>query len=329
MKLVSVDGNPAIYSKPEADDNCLHYSNIALDTDFNWQLLPSKVSGWITLHSDMAPRQWTWEFIHSDKVVIARTRKGVDAEGNSLEIECDMETTVLKEGLYRTRLTKTWTGRVGVRNRKTRKMEWSDNPVYPVAIDPDISEEIVAANDNGYENDGSWYTSAVRFGYASQLINAGWRFQTVAVPNGDDIDLATFKSYVTLYGSPDAYGTMYGYDTDDAVAFSNGKLPNSLAKTTASTSFPKQTSNGQKSFTVTGIVQEIIVRGGWSTGNDLSLFVIAASASQYNYQYHSYYPDSGKHGRLEIDYSAPAGGGAAPLPLSALDIFSPSIIQGI
>jgi hypothetical protein len=337
MKLLSVGGNPVIHSGPEADDNCLHYTNIALDTDFHWQLFPSKVSGWVTLHSDIAPREWVWEFIHSDKVVIARTTNGFDSEGNKLEIECDIETTVLKDGLYRTRLTKTWTGRVGVKNRKTRKMEWNDSPVYPVAIDPDVSEEIVAEFDDGFEDMLTWTDTSINLGYGMfSVSHPAWRFQTVSVTNAKALSLANFKINQTGYGSPDAYGTIYGYDTDDARRWgytdeSPAPYPTSVTKTTASTSLPGTGSTGQRTFDITTIVEEITVRGGWATGNDLAIFAIGAYANQYSYQSFSDYPSSGNHGRLEIDYTSV--GGVTPLPPTTLDVFSssifvPTVIQG-
>ena len=330
MKLLSVGGNSVVHSEPEAEDNCLHYNNIALDTDFNWQLLPSKVSGWVTLHSDMAPREWVWEFIHSDKVVIARTTMGIDAEGNKLEIECDMETTVLKDGLYRTRLTKTWTGRVGVRNRKTRKMEWSDNPVYPVAIDPDVSEEITADADDGHEVMLSWNYTSISFGYGMMgmpPLTPGWIFDSVAITNAKALSLANFKINQTGYGSPDAYGNIFGWDVDTATAFGMGTFPSTVTRTTASTSLPGTGSTGQRTFDVTTIVEEITERAGWATGNNLSLVGISGYTNQYNYQTFSDYPDSGNHGRLEVDYAG-GGGGPAALPPTALDLFSSSIIQG-
>lgn len=327
MKLLSVGGKTPQQSIGSAKDNCLNYPAIAMDTAFHWQLLASKVSGWVTLHSEHAPREWAWEFIHSGGVGIARTKRGIDSEGRPLEIECDIETEELKPGLYRTILKKRWTGRVGSRNKTTRKMEWSDKATYPVAIDPDISEQIVAEADNGYQMDGSgsgsaWYTSDIKFGHAAEaLINCGWRFQTVAVAQADTIDLANFKIYQTVAGTPDASGKMYGYDTDDAAAFSDSKLPDTLAKTSASTTIPQGASYTQQTFAVTAIVQEIVNRGGWSSNNDLSVFVIADSSNQYSYQYFSLYSSPGKHGRLEIDYSGVSG------PVATNNVFKLRAVQ--
>ena len=331
MKLLHIGNNEVGYSvNVTPDDNCLHYSAVALDTDFHWQLLPSKISGWITLHSDDAPREWVWEFIHSDKVVIARSRQGIDAKGRKLEIECDIETSKIKDGLYRTILTKRWTGRVSTRDPVTRQREWTEDVVYPVAIDPDISEQIIAIEDDGYEYDSTWYNAdsgpAIGEGVSYNLYHAGWRFQTVAVPlSGDTIDLANFKIYQLANTDP-AIATLFGDDVDDSAAWATASRPTLRAKTTASTYVPESYGAAHDTIhVVTAIIQEIVDRGGWATGNDISLFMIGDINNTGDKTGFYQYAENGKHGRLEIDYSSII----LPIDFATKGIFKDIMIRGI
>lgn len=298
----------------EADNNCLYYRGIAPDADLHFQLLPAKVQAWATLHSEHAPREWEWEVLHAPPVGVAVNVRGWDAAGRAVEIVSERATERLSNGTLRTRLVKRWTGAVWERDQRTRERRRVE-PAYPVVLDPDISEEIVAMADNGTElvDYGSWYDFLCHLGHvAGSGRNPGWRFQGVAVPNsGDSIDLATFKINCSLVTGAGGSGTMYGYDADDAAAFSGTNRPSVLAKTTASASWSPSTT-GQKTVDVTSVVQEIVDRVGWSSGNDISLFALEASSAG-NYSAFYIYFSSGNHGRLEIDYTA-GGGGSASLP---------------
>jgi hypothetical protein len=330
MKLLSVDGYAPEFSKPQPHENCLHYEAIAEDTDFHWQLLPSKVSGWVTLYSDAAPREWKWEFVHSGKVCIARSKMGIDAEGNKLEIECDIDTEKIKPGLYRTILTKRWTGRVITRNKKTRKQEFGLCPVYPVCIDPDISEEITADINDGYESSGAWSynMNPIKLGYSTGVAyHPGWRFIGACVGRtGDSIDLANFKINQASYYNNGGAGVMYGVDEDSAANFSTTR-PSLATKTTATATWSANAGTGQLTENVTAIVSEITGRAGFSSGNNIAVFIITTDSSS-NYCTFSYYPDSGNHGRLEIDYTTSGGGGGGGLTINN-KVFENSVIRGL
>lgn len=188
------------------------------------------------------------------------------------------------------------------------------DPVYPVAIDPDISEEIVADSDDGTDapDVDTFYSTFCEFGKAF-IANRdpAWRFQSVAVPSsGDTIDLAIFKINATFAEFGGGKGNLYGYDTDDSVTWSNSIRPELVAKTTASV-YGAIPAAGQYSFTITSVVQEIVDRTGWATGNDISVFFINSSGIDELSEL-SDYPSSGNHGRLEIDYTVAAGGGFVP-----------------
>lgn len=297
---------------PYAKDNNLHYPAVALDTDVHFQLRPEVCAAWITLHSEHAPRQWEWEFYHRKPIGIARNVRGWDANGNQLDLHIDSSTEKLGNGLRRTRLVKRWSGAAVEqfgRRRDTRLVD----PAYPVVIDPDISEEIVDDNDDGTDG-GFWSNTKVQLGdLGGGDLHPGFRFQGIAIDQADTIDLSTFKIYMGYSMGSGGSGTIYGYDTDDAAAWGT-PLPSTVTKTSASTSWPASASSGQKTFTVTSIVQEIVDRGSWGNGNDMSVFGISDAAANNGSQFADY-PSSGNHGRLEIDYT---GGGAGTSPKGPL-----------
>ena len=306
MRLLGVSGTP------EADGNCLRYLNVADDVDVHFQLLPSKVRGWVTLHSPQAKRKWEWEFHHKSPIGIAQNVQGWDVGGRPLEIVTRRSTIKLSNGTRKTTVEKEWTGFVWERDPKTREKRRAE-PVYPVVMDPDISEQIVSEADDGFEyNDTSWnyagYGGYSRIGELFGTYNAGWRFQGIAnIASGDTIDLVVHKVRIRTGGDYPTF-TVYGNDTDDAAQWGGGIRPSTVTKTAASVSGSFSNSNSyDKSMTITAVVQEIVDRGGWAAGNDLAVFWIGDTGVGYRLMYD--YPSSGNHGRLEIDYTAGGGGG--------------------
>jgi hypothetical protein len=290
------------------------------------------VAGWLTLHSDAAPREWKWEFIHSGKVCIARSKIGLDANGDKLEIECNIDTETIKPGLFRTILTKRWTGRVAKRNKKTRKLEYNTSPAYPVCIDPDISEEITSGPDDGYEkttagwqHDAAEPTLGENNGYS---YHPGWRFTYVGIRQGDTIDLANFKIYQNYHYGAGGAGTMYGVDADTAPSFTV-TIPSAAAKTTATATWSANAATGQLTENVTTLIAEIVARSGWSGQNHMGLFILETGATG-NISKFDEYSSSGKHGRLEIDYTQSSGGGGGSGGLAmGNSVFNSAMIRGI
>lgn len=308
MRLLHAAGKTLRNVPSEAAGNCLYYRDVATDADVHFQLRPAKVSAWTTLHSRHAPRSWTWEFIHSPPVGIAMTVRGWDALGRPAEIKVERSTTRLKNGTYRTLLTKRWTGAVWERDPETRKRRRVE-PEYPVVLDPDISEEMVNEFDDGTENNGTWNRYFTGLGQPFNSYHAMWRWRTIAVAQGVTIDLATFKIKPYSHSGSGGAGTIYGYDTDDAAIWSNTIKPSTVAKTSATATVTAGTGTTDRSFDITTIVQEIINRAGWVSDNDLGIVGLETSASGNNTNWYDY-ASSGKHGRLEIDYTA--GGAATP-----------------
>lgn len=182
-----------------------------------------------------------------------------------------------------------------------------------------INEDLTANADDGREYFGFFsvdYPGIVQgLYYGSYLTYAGWRFQTIAVPQGATINSATLTPTLRNFNSPSGWniGRLFGYDTDDAAPWTvgfSGVVPSEIAKTTAFTSLASFTGTGGSpvAIDVTAIVQEIVDRGGWASGNDMSFFggVTGATAAAWFYDYRD---DAAKAATLEIDYTE--GGPAA------------------
>lgn len=98
------------------------------------------------------------------------------------------------------------------------------------------------------------------------------RFLNVTIPQGASITSATLQlADNTTAGGDGAFGVLYGNDTDDAPAWGGATTPESMTKTTTSAVMSNaDVSGGVHTVDVTDIVQEIIDRAGWVSGNDLA-----------------------------------------------------------
>lgn len=134
-----------------------------------------------------------------------------------------------------------------------------------------------------FDDDGSVYIYSsgvycVASLNAAELTKAGWRFQNVTVPQGTQIDSATLtvRAVTASSGTVDITVDIYGVDEDNVSAWADStNNPKNATLTTASVSHTV-TSNWstpqEDEIDVTDIVQEILDRGGWSSGNALAFY---------------------------------------------------------
>ena len=96
-------------------------------------------------------------------------------------------------------------------------------------------------------------------------------FTSVTVPAGATITSATFSYNVQAYnGSPALL--VYGEDADNPSTASTAADGNGRTLTTANVD-PAFTGTGNKDINVKTIVEEIIARAGWATGQNMQLFI--------------------------------------------------------
>ena len=167
-------------------------------------------------------------------------------------------------------------------------------------------------------DDGTEFGTGALFQSDSVSWNAGFnsmfgvtataflRFLGVDVPNGATVSDATLTvTVVSITGTPDT--TWFGVDEDDVAQFASpGNLPTSATTTTASVDGDPP-GTGVQSFDVTAIVQEIIDRAGWASGNAMA-FVCKDNAGSGNnlWQGEDLEDGGGGEASLEITYTAAA-----------------------
>jgi hypothetical protein len=158
-----------------------------------------------------------------------------------------------------------------------------------LAIYPDTwgATPIAADADDGVELGGTWNAAGYDGGGydyfgsdTSSLFHPGWRW-AVAVAKDAMVSSATLTYNATaneygFSGSPTS--DIYGAAEDNAAAWATATRPTARTKTTATTAHNPTTGTGARNITVTGIVQEIVSRAGWASGQYMALFAITDSA---------------------------------------------------
>ena len=245
----------------------------AFDTDLEIVAENSAVKFARILKSDKAPTEAKFKVTGNFKV------KAIDAEVGLLTNELPVEWSVV-DGI----LTETLK---------------PDRPVkYPVRIDP--TWQVGASTDDCYlqKVDGSWafYTNLAEItpGYTSSTNlykGGGMRFLNVTIPQGATINAANLVFTCYVAGSGTTVNTrITGNDVDDAVTWSTladfqarrgtvigGANDNYITAAQVDwDSIPAWSADEQGADTtspeIKTVIQEIIDRVGWSSGNDLALF---------------------------------------------------------
>ena len=185
---------------------------------------------------------------------------------------------------------------------------------------------ISAAADDGQEYGSDWTTyfsgaspAASLFGddsFGSRL-NVGLRWSSVAVPQGATITSATLTYTKNAGGSPaDIAGTptcrVTAVASDSAAQWSSSIRPSNTSKTTAYTDHTGTSGSGTASINVTSIVQEVVNRAGWASGNAMAFNLVGTSALAGNMR-GLYDSSTANPPTLEVVYTA--GGGSTAIPV--------------
>jgi hypothetical protein len=105
----------------------------------------------------------------------------------------------------------------------------------------------------------------------------GFRFQNISIPQGATIDSATFYMRHTGDSTQEQITIeLYGVDTDDfSSAWGSSNKPSNQTLTTNydtntfNSAFTPNSLYDTREYDIKDIVQEIVNRGGWSSGNDM------------------------------------------------------------
>jgi len=174
-----------------------------------------------------------------------------------------------------------------------------------------FNSAVAASSDDAMEN-GS--TGAINRTAGQNYLDAtyshnGLRFLNVTIPQGATINSASLDLEVTstTYDDPDL--NIHAQAADDPATFSTTATDiSSRSRTTAKTQWTATGigSGAKSSPDLKSVIQEIIDRPGWVSGN--SLIAILVNRGSANFRYYAYENASSKPPpELTIDYTAATG----------------------
>jgi len=190
-----------------------------------------------------------------------------------------------------------------------------------------FTRRVASSNDDGTKRGSlSWSTSFTTFGddsfFGDNIV--GLRFNNVTVPSGAIINSAKITFRSTGESNFQYYQKIYGIDEDDTADLSSD--PTGRTKTTASVDWDPNgffdetdidTSN------IGSIVQEIIDRAGWSSGNDMGFLIQDDAGSSHTANVYDYADSTTLCALLTIEYTT---GSPSPSPTpSSSESRSPSL----
>ena len=319
-RLTSI-GGPVRAVRPTVENGVFVWKGIARNADCTIRPYNNGVKAYVALNGPDAPHKFTWEI--TGKRTLLSPITGHDAEGRKLEL-------VQEESGGS--ITVTCTGNVydkTVLRRKNRRRQQTVPAKYPLLIDPSVNLNITDGGDDVHYLSYTVYTSynsliaGITYvcGMLREYITAsssyaimwgGLRFQSVAIPQGATIDSADITVYnLEIEDSPVA--RVYADDVDTAAAWSAGSIPKDITKTTAYTEVTPG-STGSYQFSVTSVVQEIINRAGWTSGNDIRFAAFGQNTGQTTAKWKIAAQEHATQDEAQLDivYSTAGGGGLGP-----------------
>jgi len=137
----------------------------------------------------------------------------------------------------------------------------------------------------------------------------GVRYSNINIPQGSTVTSASFWGYIQG-PNDDVYTTIYGNDVDDAQNFNDNQNIISIVqrpRTTANVVWQAEGIGADNTWVektgLEGIINEIVNRATWSSGNSIVLLFIADVGSIKSFAIDSYEGDSSKASRLDITWT--------------------------
>ncbi len=305
-------------------NDCLWFKSIDADYDLCFILDPARLRIFKKLHKPTSARSNAWivETRNADHLNVVFETIGHDNEdlavnrddGGALQQRAVKLAHQIDRLSGKTqRFTETWSGEVTKIDKVTRIRTLETDPVYPVWIDFDITEEVTIDKDDGrIFEENKWYASLIRIYDGVTTNHPAWRFQGISgINSGDTIDYAAIN--VEAYGGDNNYtwdADFHCHDVDDAPYWDSGDVvwdPTTTTANTSVTNFPPN--NDPNAVVITSAVQEVIDRGGWASGQDIRVIARTTGApSGADLRLARYGEAGGAPGQLVIDFTAAAGG---------------------
>lgn len=183
-----------------------------------------------------------------------------------------------------------------------------------------FNQQISASGDDGGEGSGSVSLSGTNLNANSPTQYIGWRFTNVTIPQGSTINSATMNLNFVSASFDDPNVLFYAEDVDDASAFAETTNNISGRTPTSATVIWSQSSIGTGTRTTPDlktIIQEIVDRPGWASGNALVPICVGIDSSSFM-RVRAYDGTPGDAASITIDYTEPPSGGGSIVPLAAM-----------
>ena len=176
-----------------------------------------------------------------------------------------------------------------------------------------ITRQVAAGEDDAEYGHSSYLESTyLEFGYVDTIpdyVDVWVRVPSVDIPQGSTIDSAYLEFYVPSDQSASVDGIIQAQDEDDAARLTSASDYENATWTAASVSWSPGSWTGGTwvpSPDIASVIQEIVDRGGWSSGNHLGLRWRDDDESSSGFREPQDYDDSSTEApRLEITYTEP------------------------
>ena len=175
------------------------------------------------------------------------------------------------------------------------------------------SATITASSDDAREVSGTVTLTTATITFQANTHYGGLRFTNLTIPQGSTINTATLTVTVSSGTFDDPNLTIRANDIDDATTFTttasdiSGRTTTTAATTWAASSIGV---GAKTSPSIVTIIQEIIDRPGWASGNNLALILKGNNSDPF--RYNAFDNGSADYATLDIDYTATSGGSGQP-----------------
>ena len=186
----------------------------------------------------------------------------------------------------------------------------------PQAATNTLSLQVSSGNGDAFQsqsggavNSAALYIEMVSYSIGSARYSGGFRFTNVTIPKGSTINSAVFQVYVYGVAYDDPNVDIFANGVDNAKDFATENTIVGRVRTSNSVSWvATNLGAGYKSSPdIKSVIQEVINRPGWVSGNSIALLVDGRSDSTHLFWARSYeYPTAGgSAAKLTIVYTPP------------------------
>lgn len=183
-----------------------------------------------------------------------------------------------------------------------------------------LNRQVAASEDDAFENSSGVVTlNATAVGILDIANEWGiFRFQNVTIPQGSTITSAIFEGMPNDAANDEPNCPMFCEDVDNSAQPTTGANDiSSRARTTATVTWNSADlgADGSTFFAapdIAALVQEVIDRPGWVSGNALSVIIQSAGDAARDLALQAWDTNPAQAAKLTIDYTAAGGGGNQP-----------------